>query len=98
MQVVTTLVDGMVENAYCNYVQDVMYLPISMGYRTCYKRYMACYLVTRGGGRGNDGGIDGYDNEGEQGNNNGKLEQEGLNTDDNDCDNGDKVIKFQATE
>jgi hypothetical protein len=32
MRVVATLVDGMVGHANCNNVQDVTYLPISMGY------------------------------------------------------------------
>ncbi len=39
MRVVATLVDGMVENANLNNVQDVTYLLILMGYHTCYKRY-----------------------------------------------------------
>jgi hypothetical protein len=50
--------------------------------------------VKRGGGHVNDGGNDGYDNEGKQGNDNGELEEDGLNTDDNDCDNSDKVTNF----
>jgi hypothetical protein len=36
-----TLVNGMLGHANCNNGQDTMYLPISMGYRACYKRYMA---------------------------------------------------------
>jgi hypothetical protein len=162
MQVVVTLVDGMVGHVNRINVQDVTYLPISMGYCTCYKRYMALlgynvqtmamgkyivegengkeidsgeyinfhtyyyrwrgdfpnlkvsrpvedicpycnvfadchrYVVTCVSGRGNEDGNNGYDNEGDQGNDNGKLEQDGLNIDDNDCDNGNRVTNFSS--
>jgi hypothetical protein len=39
-QVVATLVDGMCGHANRDDNIDVTYLPISMGYRSCYKRYM----------------------------------------------------------
>ena len=39
-RVVATLVDGMGGHANCDDNIDVTYLPISMGYRSCYKRYM----------------------------------------------------------
>jgi hypothetical protein len=41
MQVVALLVDGMQGCKNCDDAQDAVYLPISMGYRSCYKRYMA---------------------------------------------------------
>jgi hypothetical protein len=40
-QVVATLVDGMQGHANCNNSINMTYLPISMGYWSCYKRYMA---------------------------------------------------------
>ncbi len=40
-QVVATLVDGMQGHANRDNSLDVTYLPISMGYRSCYKWYMA---------------------------------------------------------
>ncbi len=40
-RVVATLVDGMQGHANCNNSINVTYLPISMGYRSCYKWYMA---------------------------------------------------------
>ncbi len=40
-QVVATLVNGMQGHANCVESINVTYLPISMGYRSCYKRYMA---------------------------------------------------------
>ncbi len=39
-RVVATLVDGMGGHANCDNNIDVTCLPISMGYRSCYKRYM----------------------------------------------------------
>jgi hypothetical protein len=44
---VATLVDGMQGHANCNDSLDVTYLPISMGYWSCYKWYMALlgYIV-----------------------------------------------------
>ena len=39
-RVVATLVDGMGDHANRDRNIDVTYLPISMGYRSCYKRYM----------------------------------------------------------
>ena len=35
-----TLVNGMLGNANCEDTIDQVFLPISMGYRSCYKRYM----------------------------------------------------------
>jgi hypothetical protein len=40
MKVVSILVDGMQGRVNCNDASNVTYLPISMGYRSCYKRYM----------------------------------------------------------
>jgi hypothetical protein len=40
-QVVATLVDGMQGHANCDDSINVTYLPLSMGYQSCYKRYMA---------------------------------------------------------
>ncbi len=40
-RVVATLVNGMQGHANCDNSINVTYLPISMGYRSCYKRYMA---------------------------------------------------------
>jgi hypothetical protein len=40
-RVVATLVDGMQGHANCYNSINVTYLPISMGYRSCYKQYMA---------------------------------------------------------
>jgi hypothetical protein len=40
-QVVPTLVNGMQGHANHDNSLDVTYLPLSMGYRSCYKRYMA---------------------------------------------------------
>jgi hypothetical protein len=40
-QVVMTLVNGMRGQANCNNAQDTVDLLILMGYRSCYKRYMA---------------------------------------------------------
>jgi hypothetical protein len=54
------------------------------------------YLVNCGRRRGNDGGNDGYNNEGEQGNGNSKQEQDDLNTDDKDCDNGNKATNLSS--
>ena len=39
-RVVTTLVDGIQGHANREDTIDQAYLPISMGYRSCYKRYM----------------------------------------------------------
>ena len=39
-QAVATFVDGMCGHANRDNNIDVTYLPISMGYRSCYKRYM----------------------------------------------------------
>jgi hypothetical protein len=46
-KVVATLVDGMQGHANCDDSLDVTYLPISMGYQSCYKWYMALlgYIV-----------------------------------------------------
>ena len=41
MQVVATLINGMKGSANHNNSDDVMYLPISMGFCICYQRYMA---------------------------------------------------------
>ncbi len=40
MRVVATMVDGMSGHANREDNIEVIYLPISMGYRSCYKRYM----------------------------------------------------------
>ena len=40
-KVVATLADGIQGHANCDDSLDVTYLPISMGYRSCYKQYMA---------------------------------------------------------
>jgi hypothetical protein len=40
-RVVATLVNGMQGHANCNNSLDVTYLPILLGYWSCYKRYMA---------------------------------------------------------
>jgi hypothetical protein len=40
-QVVATLVDGMQGHVNCNDSLVVTYLPILLGYQSCYKRYMA---------------------------------------------------------
>jgi hypothetical protein len=40
-RVVATLVNGMQGHANCNDSLDVTYPPISLGYQSCYKRYMA---------------------------------------------------------
>jgi hypothetical protein len=40
-RVVAALVDGMQGHANCNKSLDMTYLPISLGYRSCYNRYMA---------------------------------------------------------
>ena len=56
------------------------------------------YLVNCGGRCGNDGGNDGYNNKGKQGDSNGKQEQDSLNTNDNDCDNSNKVTNFSSRE
>ena len=40
-RVVSTLVDGEIGQANRNDTVDMIYLLISMGYRSCYKRYMA---------------------------------------------------------
>ena len=62
-QVVATLVDGMQGHANCNDSLDVTYLPIFLGYRPCYKLYMAllgnvvqttamgAFIVTGGDGK-----------------------------------------------
>ncbi len=46
-QVFATLVNGMQSHANCNNSLDVTYLPILLGYWSCYKRYMASpgYIV-----------------------------------------------------
>ncbi len=46
-QVDATLVDGMQGHANCNDSLDVTYLPLLLGYWTCYKQYMASlgYIV-----------------------------------------------------
>ncbi len=58
---VTTLVDGMQGHANCDDSINMTYFPISMGYWSCYKRYMAllgyavrttemgAFIVTGGG-------------------------------------------------
>ncbi len=63
-QVVAPLVNGMQGHAYCNDSLDVTYLPILLGYLSCYKQYMAllgyvvqtkemgAFIVTGGGGGG----------------------------------------------
>ena len=40
-RVVATLVDGVAGRDNRDDTTDMVYLPISMGYRNCYKRYMA---------------------------------------------------------
>jgi hypothetical protein len=62
-QVVATLVDGMQGHANCDNSINVTYLPISMGYWSCYKGYMAllgyavrttemgAFIVTGGDGK-----------------------------------------------
>ena len=40
-RVVAMLVDGVADLANCHDTADMVYLPISMGYRNCYKHYMA---------------------------------------------------------
>ncbi len=40
-QVVSRFIDGMGSHDNCNASLDVTYLPISMGYRSCYRRYMS---------------------------------------------------------
>ena len=40
-RVVSKLVNGEIGQASCNKTVDMIYLPISMGYRSCYKWYMA---------------------------------------------------------
>ncbi len=46
-QVVPTLVDGVQVCRNCNNAHNVTYLPILMGYHSCYKQYMALlgYIV-----------------------------------------------------
>ena len=39
-RVVATLVDGIQGHANCDDTVDMVYLPISMGFRSCYKQYM----------------------------------------------------------
>jgi hypothetical protein len=39
-KVVSTLVNGMQGRINCNDASNMTYLPISMGYHSCYKRYM----------------------------------------------------------
>ncbi len=67
-RVVATLVNGMQGHTNCNDSINMTYLPISMGYRSCYKRYMAslgytvrtmemgAFIVTRGDGMEVDAG------------------------------------------
>ena len=40
-RVVATMVDGVAGRANRDDTTDMVFLPISMGYRNCYKRYMA---------------------------------------------------------
>ena len=42
-RVVVILEDGDMGQANCNDTINMIYLPISMGYRTCYKQYMALH-------------------------------------------------------
>ena len=39
-RVAATLVDGVADCSNCEDKEDMVYLPISMGYWNCYKRYM----------------------------------------------------------
>ncbi len=67
-QVVATLVDGMQGHANCKDSINVTYLPISMGYQSCYKRYtallgyavrtteMGAFIVMGGDGKEGDAG------------------------------------------
>jgi hypothetical protein len=40
-QVVATLINGLVGRANRNNLDDVIHLPMSMGYLVCYQQYMA---------------------------------------------------------
>ncbi len=40
-RVIATLVDGVQGHANCQDTVDMVYLPITMGYRNCYRRYMS---------------------------------------------------------
>ncbi len=46
-RLISTFINGMVSHENCNASLDVTYLPISMGYRSCYRRYMSSlgYIV-----------------------------------------------------
>ena len=47
MQVITTLVEGKRARVNCNDDDNARYLPMSMGYCNCYKRYMALLGYTK---------------------------------------------------